>query len=306
MTIVRRVGVLLGAVACAVPAAAAGLAVPTSGAGSVRATPAEAGVATLVGIRAAHHDGLDRVVFEFRGGLPASRQVTYVPRLVEDASGLPVRIAGRALLKVRMEPAQAHDGTGNPTAPLRLAVALPNVMNVVRAGDFEAVTTYGIGLAKRTPFTVFTLAKPSRLVVDVGAAFPTVQRKIYFLDEPRFVANTPPFFTPVLRPVLPGTPATGVMDRIFAGPVAREEARGLRLLLSQATSFTRLGVRAGVARVQLVGGCSSGGSTVTIADEVMPSLRQLSTVDFVKIYDPAGRTEHPAGQVDSIPPCLEP
>ena len=33
----------------------------------------------------------------------------------------------------------------------------------------------------------------------------------------------------------------------------------------------------------------------------MPSLRQLSTVDFVKIYDPAGRTEHPAGRVDSIP-----
>jgi hypothetical protein len=96
------------------------------------------------------------------------------------------------------------------------------------------------------------------------------------------------------------------MDRIFAGPVAREETRGLRLLRSEATSFTRLGVRAGVARVQLVGGCSSGGSTVTIAGEIMPSLRQFSTVDVVKIYDPAGRTEHPTGQVDSIPACLEP
>ena len=136
-----------------------------------------------------------------------------------------------------------------------------------------------------------------------------MQRKVYFLDEPRFVANTPPFFTPVLRPVLPGTPATGVMDRIFAGPVAREEARGLRLLLSQATSFTRLGVRAGVARVQLVGGCSSGGSTVTIAGEVLPSLRQLSTVDFVKIYDPAGRTEHPdrSGRLDpGVPRAVTP
>jgi hypothetical protein len=306
MTIVRRVCVLLAAVACAVPAAVAGPDVTASGAGSVRATPAQASAPTLVRIRAAHHSGFDRVVFEFRGGVPSSRQVTYVPRLVEDASGLPVRIAGRALLKVRMEPAQAHDDSGNPTAPLRLAVALPNVMNVVRAGDFEAVTTYGIGLAKRTPFTVFTLTKPSRLVIDIGAAFPTVQRKVYFLDEPRFVANTPPFFVPVLRPVLPGTPATGVMDRIFAGPVAREEGRGLRLLRSQATGFTRLGVQAGVARVQLVGGCSSGGSTVTIAGEIMPSLRQFPTVDFVKIYDPAGRTERPTGRVDSIPECLEP
>ena len=218
MTFVRRVGVLLAAVVCAVPAAATGLAGPASGSETGRAAPAAAGTATLVRIRAAHHSGFDRVVFEFRGGLPASRLVSYVPRLTEDASGLPVRIAGRALLKVRMEPAQAHDDTGEPTAPLRFAVALPNVMNVVRAGDFEAVTTYGIGLAKRTPFTVFTLTKPSRLVIDVGAAFPTVQRKVYFLDEPRFVANTPPFFVPVLRPVLPGTPATGVMDRIFAGP----------------------------------------------------------------------------------------
>src|SRR6476646_6390187 len=140
MTIVRRVGVLLAAMACAVPVTAVGLAVPASGAGSGRATPVAAGVATLGRIRAAHHSGLDRVVCEFRGAVPASRQVTYVPRLVEDASGLPVRIAGQALLTVRMEPAQAHDDTGNPTAPLRLAVALPNVINVVRAGDFEAVT----------------------------------------------------------------------------------------------------------------------------------------------------------------------
>ena len=112
--------------------------------------------------------------------------------------------------------------------------------------------------------------------------------------------------TAVNAPVLPATPATGVMDRIFAGPVPREDARGLRLLRSEATGFTRLGVRAGVARVQLVGGCISGGSTVTIAGEIMPSLRQFSTVDFVKIYDPAGRTENPTGQVDSIPACLEP
>jgi hypothetical protein len=61
-----------------------------------------------------------------------------------------------------------------------------------------------------------------------------------------------------------------------------------------------------VARVQLTGGCSSGGSTVTIAGEIMPTLRQLGTVDWVKIYDPAGHTEHPLGHQDSIPACLEP
>jgi hypothetical protein len=113
--------------------------VPT-GAAAVR-------VPTLVGVRAAHHPGFDRVVFDFRGGVPANVRARYVDRLVGDASGLPVRIAGRAVLRVRFEPAKAHD-TAGPTAPSRRAFALPNVMTAVRSGDFEAVTTYGIGLAR--------------------------------------------------------------------------------------------------------------------------------------------------------------
>ena len=56
-----------------------------------------------------------------------------------------------------LTPGQAHDDAGPPTVPRRTAYALPNVMTTVRAGDFEAVTTYGIGLAKRTPFEVSTL-----------------------------------------------------------------------------------------------------------------------------------------------------
>ena len=84
-------------------------------------------------------------------------------------------------------------------------------MTVVRAGDFEAVTTYGIGLARRQPFTVSTRKNPGRVVIDIRAAFPTVSRKVWFLDQDRFAANTPPFFVPVRRPVPPGSPATGVM-----------------------------------------------------------------------------------------------
>ncbi|MGH3333247.1 MAG: hypothetical protein ACRDPJ_18260, partial [Nocardioidaceae bacterium] len=61
-----------------------------------------------------------------------------------------------------------------------------------------------------------------------------------------------------------------------------------------------------IARVQLTGGCNSGGSTVTIAGEIMPTLRQFGSVDWVKIYGPAGHTETPNGRSDSIPVCLEP
>jgi hypothetical protein len=263
-------------------------------------------IPALIGIRAAHHPTFDRIVFDFRGGLPASQQAAYVPQLVGDASGLPVPIAGRAILQVRFEQANAHDDAGNATAADRTAFALPNIITAVRSGDFEAVTTYGVGLAKQQPFRLFTLTNPDRVVIDVDAAFATAQRQVYFFDSGRFAANQVPFYVPVLRPVLPTTPATGVMDRLFAGPTPAEQASGLQFLASGATGFSNLSISQQVARVQLTGGCSSGGSTESIAGEIFPTLRQFSTVDFVKIYDPSGRTETPGGASDSIPECLEP
>jgi hypothetical protein len=272
------------------------------------AAPSSAAAATprLVAIRAAHHPGGDRVVFEFSGGLPRSRSASFVTRLLGDASGLPVRIAGRAVLQVRFSYADAHDATGHATAPARVAYALPNVMDVVQAGDFEAVVTYGIGLTARTSYRVFTLSAPPRVVVDVGAGFPTVLRKVWFFNAKRYTANTEPFFTPVWRPVLPGLPATTLLHRLYAGPTAAEQAAGLRLLLSRSTGFSAVSVSDGIARVRLAGGCSSGGSTVTVAGEIFPTLLQLPTVDAVKIHDPAGRTEFPTGPGSSIPESLEP
>jgi hypothetical protein len=260
---------------------------------------------TLVGIRASHQAGLDRIVFRFDGGLPASQQVRYVDNVFADGSGRPVPIAGQALLRVRLVGAQAHDDQGQ-TVPGRKAFALPNVMTAVRTGDFEGVTTYGIGLAKRTRFEVSTLQNPSRVVIEIRAAFPTVDRQVFFLNRDNYVDNVQPFFTPVLRPVRPGSPATGVMDRLFAGLLRSERADGLRLLRSRATGFDDLLIEDGVAEVRLTGGCNSGGSTVTIAGEIMPTLRQFPTVDWVKILDPGGDTASPTGDTDSIPACLEP
>jgi len=264
-------------------------------------------VPTLVAVRAAHNGSYDRVVFEFTGQLPSTRTVRYVTQVTADPSGLPVPVAGRAFLTVAMFPTNTpHNGSGASTLPVRTAYALPNVMTVVRTGEFEAVTSYAIGLASKQPYTVFTLTNPYRLVIDIKAAFPTVQKRVYFFNQTRFVANTPPFFTPVWRLVQPLTPATGLMDRTFAGPTPSEYAAGLRSVTSKATGFTKLSVVSTIARVQLTGGCNSNGSTVTIAGEIMPTLRQLANVDHVKIYDTTGHTERPYGHSDSIPVCLEP
>lgn len=282
------------------------LAVPAgSSSGALTEQERQQRLPTLVSIRAAHHPGFDRIVLDFRGGLPSGVRVRYVDRLRADGSGRPVRVAGRAVLEVRLEPAKAHNRKGQ-TAPRRKAFALPNVMTAVRAGDFEAVTTYGIGLAKRTRFDVFTLRNPARVVIDVRAAFRTVQRRVYFFNQKRYLENREPFYTPKLRPVRRGTPAIGTMDRLFAGVLPAERASGLRLLRSEATGFRRLSIEDGIARIHLTGGCSSGGSTVTVSGEIVPTLRQFASVDWVKIYDPDGTTLTPEGRSDSTPECLQP
>ncbi|HET9720351.1 MAG TPA: hypothetical protein VFP55_09765 [Solirubrobacteraceae bacterium] len=110
----------------------------------------------LVAVRASHRAGYDRVVFDFAGGLPTRRNVRYVGHLIADPLGRRIRIAGRAILEASFFPATAQSATGHSTAPARVAFALPSLMSAVRAGDFEAVLSYGLGLARRTSFHVFT------------------------------------------------------------------------------------------------------------------------------------------------------
>ena len=105
----------------------------------------------LVDVRAVHRAGVDRVIFEFDAGAPTGSDVRYVDRLRGDGSGLPIRIAGRAILQVGLHLTRTDSAS---PAPARRAFATPNAMTAVRSGLFEGWTTYGIGLAKRTPFEV--------------------------------------------------------------------------------------------------------------------------------------------------------
>jgi hypothetical protein len=273
-----------------------------AGAAAPAVRPARA-LPQLVDVRAVHRGGEDRVIFEFDAGAPSGFDVRYVDRLRGDGSGRPIRVAGRAILQVGLHDTRTDSAI---PAPARRAFATPNVMTAVRSGIFEGWTTYGVGVARRTAFEVTPQPARNRVVVAIRADFPTVERQVFFLDEDRFVANQEPFFVARMRPVPATSPATGVMDRLFAGPLDRERTRGLRLVRSRATGFSALTVSGGIARVRLRGGCDSGGSTITIAGEIAPSLRQFDTVDWVKIFDPSGQTADPTGPSDSIPDCLNP
>jgi len=124
---------------------------------------------TLVAIRAAHHaettPQYDRVVFEFSDPLPLLR-IEYVEQLLADGSGLPVSVAGNAILCIQLEPARAHNDSGQDTVPGRISLKLPLVQEIVGSGDFEAVVTYGIGVACKVQTRILTLENPSRLVID--------------------------------------------------------------------------------------------------------------------------------------------
>jgi hypothetical protein len=257
-------------------------------------------------IRGASHVGYDRVVFEFDGPVPADFDVSFVPAIIGDPSGLPVPVIGQALLGVTFSLANGHDEDGNVFTDAITTLGLKNVIQVVRSGDFEAVLSFGIGLAKQTQFSVFTLTNPSRVVIDIKATFTTVPTQIFFVDSHAFAIGQGSYVRAVLRQVIPPNVGARSLNWLFAGPTPDERAGGLTFVNSDATGFTNLTISNGIARVRLVGGANSHGSTLTIAKEIFPLLKQFPTVRWVKIYDQSGHTETPTGQSDSIPAGLEP
>ena len=123
----------------------------------------------LVAVRAASHPKetpkYDRVVFEFSGPVPYLR-IEYVTQLIADGSGAPIGITGKAILSVQFTPARAHTDQGKATAPNNINLKLPLVKQIVSAGDFEGVVTYGIGLARKADTRILTMGNPLRIVID--------------------------------------------------------------------------------------------------------------------------------------------
>ena len=105
----------------------------------VKTGPVAPPVSLLMAVRAARHENYDRVVFEFAGQLPGYRVQYTQPPIQQDASGLPIKIAGNAFLTVRMEPAAVHDDSGKPTMALKeLVLNLPSLLELTQTGDFDS------------------------------------------------------------------------------------------------------------------------------------------------------------------------
>jgi hypothetical protein len=128
--------------------------------------------ARFTAVRVGGHTTFDRVVLEFAGG-PPGYHVEYVDEVTQDGSGEPVPLRGRAFLDVALFPASARDGHGGGASPALPPVSgLAALRDLAHAGDFEAVTSLGIGVAAPTPFAVDRLSAPGRVVIDVEHAAP--------------------------------------------------------------------------------------------------------------------------------------
>jgi hypothetical protein len=125
----------------------------------------------LVNVRIARHIDYDRITFEFRDDGRPPYRVEYVqPPIIADASGEEVDIGGEAFLRLRMEPAAAHDpisGAQTYLGTRELRSDLPSLVEAEQTGDFEGVLQWVLGVTEETDFRVVALDDPFRIAVDV-------------------------------------------------------------------------------------------------------------------------------------------
>jgi hypothetical protein len=127
--------------------------------------------AVYVDVRVGTHAGYDRVVFEFSNGLPEMSLERATPPFMHDTSGMPVEVEGTSFLRLTMpggtketeEHTSAYDG------PIDFHPEFPMLVHLIEGGDFEAHSTWYLGLTGDAcaRVTLLTDDGPPRLVIDV-------------------------------------------------------------------------------------------------------------------------------------------
>src|ERR1700754_2230908 len=135
---------------------------------TAKTSPSTGGTAELSSAATGCHSTYDRFVLRARSGGTPGYDVRYVSRIVQDGSGNPVSLLGTKRLRIVVRNARGHTSGGANLLPSTLTPRCSNLLQAKKAGDFEAVVTYGLGLRRRTGFRVFRLTGPTRIVIDVA------------------------------------------------------------------------------------------------------------------------------------------
>jgi len=127
---------------------------------------------TVIAVRAGRHEGYDRVVFELSGSGTPGWTVEYVDSPSSEGSGAAVDVPGEAFLQVTLQGMTYPYESGATEVP-RGEVSVSGteaVSGVVYDATFEGTSVAWIGTAATTPFRVYALTGPSRVVVEVADA----------------------------------------------------------------------------------------------------------------------------------------
>ncbi|MGH2401429.1 MAG: AMIN-like domain-containing (lipo)protein [Candidatus Limnocylindria bacterium] len=129
-------------------------------------------LANITDVRIGSHADYDRVVFEFADGLPEITLDRASPPFTQDASGMPIEVSGSSFLRLTMRGGtkQTVDNTSSYDGPTDFDPAFATLVDLVEGGDFEAQSTWYLGLTGEACVRVMQLVGEGgspRLVIDV-------------------------------------------------------------------------------------------------------------------------------------------
>jgi hypothetical protein len=147
---------------------------PSDGLGEFACSFPQAGAGTvaraqITNVRVGTHAGFDRAVFVFDNGIPEFTLDRETQPLLKDPSGLPLDVQGGAFWRLVMQGGTKLSPNGAETydGKTDFKPGFPQLTELIEGGDFEAVSTWYVGLESASCVRVLTLADPSRLVIDV-------------------------------------------------------------------------------------------------------------------------------------------
>jgi hypothetical protein len=126
---------------------------------------------SVTDIRIGRHDGFDRVVFETDGTGTPGWDVRYVDSANSQGSGEDIEVDGGAILQVTIHGVgyPADTGVDEYSGPDRLASGDTEVVTeVVWDSTFEGTSVAFAGVTEETPFRVYLLEGPPRVVLEVA------------------------------------------------------------------------------------------------------------------------------------------
>jgi hypothetical protein len=119
----------------------------------------------VVAVRVGQHPGYDRIVIEFVSGVPnytVTRQST--PAFIRSPRGDQVTLEGSAGVLIVIHSVNNWTSYAGPTA---FHPGYPYLRQALLVENFEGYQQWALGIQGTPALRVFTLASPSRLVVDV-------------------------------------------------------------------------------------------------------------------------------------------